>query len=164
MRGIIKEKQGFRVDSVGVFLLGAVFLFLSIGLVLLGGSVYSHIIAGSARNDDARTTFSYLANQVRRADSGAGVEIGYLGEQQALLLNHDYAGWAFVTYLYYYDGALRELFVEKGYELEPEAGLPIVWLEDIRFSIDGAGLITAKAFFSDNREEQMLLSTRTNTP
>ena len=161
MYGVIKEKQGFRADSVGVFLLGAVFLFLSIGLVMLGGSLYRNIMLSSGKNDEARTTFSYIANQVRRADESGGVQVGELNGLQALVLNQNYGGWEFVTYLYYYDGALRELFVEKGMELEPEAGLPIVWIDDMGFSADDRGLITAWASFRDGRREHILLSTRT---
>ena len=160
MQGILKEKQGFRVDSVGVFFLGAVFLFLSIGLVLLGGSVYSHIIERSAVNDNSRTTFSYISNQVRRADTYAGVEVGEFNGLNALILNHDFYGWEFATYLYYYDGAMREYFVEKGYELGPEAGSPIVWLEGLFFSEDEGGLITVRATFAQGREKQMQISLR----
>jgi len=161
MNGVIKEKQGFRIDSVGVFLLGAVFLFLSIGLVMLGGSLYRHIMVRSGENDEVRTTFSYIANQVHRADEAGGVEVGEFAGRQALLLNHDFYGWEFTTYLYYYDGALRELFVEKGFELEPEAGQVIVWLDDIRFSVDDYGLITAWASFPDGLQEKLLMSPRT---
>ena len=159
MSGIIKEKQSFHVDSVGVFMLGAVFLFLSIGLVLLGGSVYSNIMARSAENDEARTTFSYIANQVRRADGVVGAEIGELDGHHALVLYHDYYGWEFLTYLYYYDGAMREHFVEKGFEQGPEAGSPIVWMEGLRFAKDPAGLITIWATF-DGREKSMQIAAR----
>ena len=160
MNGVIKKRQGIRVDSAGVFLLGAVFLFLSIGLVMLGGSLYRHIMVTSGKNDATRTTFSFLANQVRRADASGGVEVGEFCGCQALLLSQDFDGWEFITYLYYYDGALRELIVEKGYELEPEAGLPIVWLEDMGFSADESGLITAWAAFEDGRREKLFLSAR----
>ena len=161
MNGVIKEKQRIRVDSAGVFLLGAVFLFLSIGLVMLGGLLYQRIMESSADNDQIRTTFSYIANQVRRADAGGGVEVGAWNGREALMLYQDFGGWMFVTYLYHYDGALRELFVEEGIELDPEAGLPIVWLEDVGFRADDRGLITVTATFADGQSEQMLLSART---
>lgn len=160
MNGVIKERQGIRVDSAGVFLLGAIFLFLSIGLVMLGGSLYRHIMSISAENDEARTTFSYIANQVHRADSSGGVSVGEFDGRQALLLEQNYGDWAFVTYLYYYDGALRELFVEKGTELDGSAGLPIVWLDDLGFQMDERGLITAWAEFANGRRESILISPR----
>jgi hypothetical protein len=161
MNGVLKERQGIRVDSAGVFLLGAVFLFLSIGLVMMGGSLYRHIMEVSNENDEARTTFSYIANQVHRADSSGGVSVGELGGQQALMLEQNFGGWEFVTYLYYYDGALRELFVEKGTELEKDAGLAIVWLNDLGFEQDESGLITAWAVLTNGRREQILISPRT---
>ncbi|MCL1849761.1 MAG: DUF4860 domain-containing protein [Clostridiales bacterium] len=163
MEGVLKERHKIRVDTAGVFMLGAVFLFLSIGLVMMGGSVYRSVIKGSGENDQIRTTFAYLANQVRRADAYGGVEVGEWEGQQALLLNQDFGGWEYITYLYYYDGALRELFVEKGTELDVEAGLPIVWLEGVGFEADERGLITVTALFEDGRSGQMLLSTRTQT-
>ena len=159
MEGRIKEQHKIRVDSAGVFLLGAVFLFMSIGIVMLGGSVYRYVMRGANDNDQIRTTFSYIANQVRRADTDGGVTVGQWGGQEALVLEQNYGGYAYVTYLYHYDGALRELFVEKGTDLDPEAGLPIVWIEEIGFQEGEAGLITVKAYFEDGREESMLLST-----
>ena len=161
MNGVIKEKQGIRVDSIGVFILGAIFLFLSIGLVMLGGSLYYHIMSTSGANDASRTTFSYISNQVHRADANGGVMVGELDGRQALMLEQDFGGWEFVTYLYYYDGALRELFVEKDNILDAEAGLPIVWLEGLGFEVDDQGLITAWAAFSNGRNERILISPRT---
>ena len=160
MNGVLKERKGIRVDSAGVFLLGAVFLFLSIGLVMLGGSLYHHIMMVSGENDEARTTFSYIANQVHRADAYGGVEVGELDGCQALMLEQDFGGWEFVTYLYYYDGALRELFVEKGTMLDADAGLAIVWLDGLGFEIDDQGLITARATFSNGRSERIFISPR----
>jgi len=163
MDGVLKERHKIRVDTAGVFVLGAVFLFLSIGLVMMGGSVYRSIMRGSGENDRIRTTFSYIANQVRRADAYGGVEVGEWNGKEALQLNQNYGGWEYITYLYYYDGALRELFVEKGTMLDADAGLPIVWLENVGFTADEQGLITITATFEDGRNERMLLSTRTST-
>ena len=160
MNGVIKERQRIRIDSAGVFLLGAVFLFLSIGLVMMGGSLYHHIMEVSSENDVARTAFSYISNQVHRADTLGSISVGEMGGQQALLLEQNFDDWEFVTYLYHYDGALRELFVEKGTELDKEAGLPIVWLDALGFNMDDSGLITAWAEFANGRRSQVLISPR----
>lgn len=149
-----------QADSAAVFLLGAVFLFLSIGLVILGGSVYSQTLAASSENDELRTTFSYIANQIRRADAGGAVEAGRLAEVPALLLNQDFEGIACVTYLYYWEGSLRELFVEKGSELGPEAGLPLIKLAALDFHLDDQGLLAIEAAFNSGGSRRMLLSCR----
>ena len=157
---MLKKKHLMSADSVAVFLLGAVFLFLSAGLVLLGSSVYRHVVADSQENDSIRTTLSYIANQVRRADREGGVQVGTFHGQDALLLLRDLEGIECVTYLYSWEGSLRELFVEKGFELEPEAGLPLMPLENIYFTQDGAGLIQVEAQFASGSRGQLTLALR----
>ena len=157
--GVFKERDRIRVDSAGVIVLGAVFLFLSIGLVMMGGSVYRSIMDKSDESDMTRTTFAYIANQTRRADSNGGVQVARYHDKDALLLSQVYGDYTFITHLYYYEGALRELFVEEGTELDLEAGLPIVWLEDISFKQNDRGLITVTAMFEGGRKEEMFLAT-----
>lgn len=142
-----------------MIVLGAVFLFLSIGLVMMGGSVYQSIMDRSDISDQTRTTFAYIANQVRRADNGGGVSVAEYNGKNALFLRQDYGGYTYINHLYYFDGALRELFVEEGTELDPEAGLPIVWLDDISFKRNERGLITITATFKGGLKKEMLLST-----
>ena len=159
MASVFQERDRIRVDSAGVIVLGAVFLFLSIGLVMMGGSVYNSIIDKSGASDKTRTTFAYIANQARRADAYGGVKVAEYQGRDALLLSQTYGDYTFINHLYYYDGALRELFTEKDNDLDLEAGLPIIWLEDISFTEDARGLITISALFDNGRREEMLLST-----
>jgi hypothetical protein len=156
---MMKKKAIMSADGIAVFLLGAVFLFLSVGLVLLGSSVYRRVLADSRENDQIRTTFSYIANQVRRKDVAGNVQVGKFHGQDALLLMQDVAGIECVTYLYCWDGSLRELFVEKGYELEPEAGLSLIPLENIFFTMEG-GLINVEALFANGIQSQLTLAPR----
>ena len=157
---MLKKKRLMSADGVAVFLLGAVFLFLSVGLVLLGSSVYRQVVAASQENDRIRTTLSYIANQVRRADVEGSVQLGKIHGQDALLLLRDLDGIECVTYLYYWDGSLRELFVEVGNELDLEAGLPLLPLDGISFSLNNQGLINVEARFAGGASSRLALSPR----
>jgi hypothetical protein len=157
---LLKKKHLINADGVAVFVLGAVFLFLSIGLVLLGSSVYRKVVAGSQANDNMRTTLSYIANQVRRNDAQGNIQVGEFYGQDALLLTQYLEGIECVTYLYCWEGSLRELFVEKGYELTPESGLPLIPLEDIYFSVSEEGLISVEALLSGGARGRLLLAPR----
>ena len=159
---MLKKKHLMSADSVAVFLLGAVFLFLSVGLVLLGSSVYRGVVATSQENDQMRTTLSYIANQVRRCDIDGNVQVGMFHDQDALLLLQDYDGIECVTYLYCWEGSLRELFVEIGNDLDPEAGLPLIALENIYFTLEPTGLIGVEARFADGATARLILSPRSN--
>jgi hypothetical protein len=157
---MLKKKHLMSADGVAVFLLGAVFLFLSVGLVLLGSSVYRHVVADSQENDRMRTTLSYIANQVRRSDVAGNVRVGKFHGQDALLLLQDLDGIECVTYLYCWEGSLRELFVEKGYELEPEAGLALIPLDNIFFALSEEGLINVEALFNGGSRGRLVLAPR----
>jgi hypothetical protein len=157
---MLMKKNLMRAVAVAVFLLGAVFLFLSVGLVLLGGSVYRQVVADSFENDRMRNTLSYIANQVRRNDIAGNVQVGKFHGQDALLLLQNLGGIECITYLYCWEGSLRELFVEKGFELEPEAGLPLIPLDDISFTQDGEGLINVEALFDSGSSQRLVLAPR----
>jgi hypothetical protein len=157
---MLKKKPLMSADGAAVFLLGAVFLFLSVGLVLLGGSVYRRVVADSLENDQIRTTLSYIANQVRRGDKTGNIEAGKFHGQDALLLRQDFDGIECVTYLYCWEGSLRELFVEKGNELALEAGLPLIKLDNIFFTLEEGGLIRVEALFTDNVRGRLVLAPR----
>ena len=157
---MLKKKHLLSADGVAVLLLGAVFLFLSIGLVLLGGSVYRRVVADSQENDRMRTTLSYIANQVRRTDTAGNVQVDKFYGQDALLLMQDFDGIECITYLYCWEGSLRELFVEKGFELEPQAGLPLIPLDDISFTLSGEGLINVEALFENGKSGRLVLTPR----
>ena len=157
---MLKKRRLLSADGAAVFLLGAVFLFLSVGLVLLGSSVYRRVVADSQENDRLRTTLSYIANQVRRSDVEGNVQVGAFNGQEALLLSRDLDGIECITYLYYWDGSLRELFVEKGNELAPEAGLPVMPLENISFTLTANGLINVEALLEGGARAQLVLAPR----
>jgi len=159
---MLKKKPLMNADGVAVFLLGAVFLFLSVGLVLLGGSVYRRVVADSKENDQIRTTLSYIANQARRQDINGNVQTGTFHGQDALLLTEDFGGIECVTYIYCWEGSLRELFVEKGNELTLEAGLPLIPLNSISFTQKEEGLISVEALFADGNRGQLFLKPRSD--
>ena len=156
---MMKKKTLMSASGIAVFLLGAVFLFLSVGLVLLGGSVYRRVVAHSQENDQMRTTLSYVANQVRRKDMAGNVQVGKFHGQDALLLTQNFEDIECVTYLYCWEGSLRELFIEKGYELGPEAGLPLITLENIFFTVE-EGLIGVEALFTNGSQGRLILAPR----
>ena len=64
-----------------------------------------------------------------RTDSDGDVFIGALGEEPALVLRRQSDGGSYCTYIYEYEGALRELFLKEGAEVPPENGSVIAEIE-----------------------------------
>jgi hypothetical protein len=123
-----------RLRTVAALALCALFLLLAMGLTLLGSGVYRGTVAAADENDACRTALSYLANQVRRGDTAGGVVVGALDGVPAVALSE---GEDYVTYLYCYDGQLRELYTQRGSGLTPADGLAILPLDELVISLDG---------------------------
>lgn len=117
--------------SAAVIALCGLFAVLAMGLALLSSGVYRTAAAQSDVNFTRRTALSYLVNQVRRADEAGCVGVGTFGDSDALVLTEHIEGADYLTYLYCYDGALRELYQEAGTGLLPRDGAPMLELEGL---------------------------------
>ena len=138
------SNSGRILRSALVGALCALFFLLAMGITLLSGSVYRNVAADAQARDTHRTALSYLLNQVRRcADTSEGqVLVGTFGGADTLVLPEgDY-----LTLLYCYDGALRELYTQSGSGLTAEDGIPILALDGLDISLsDGLVRFSATA-------------------
>jgi hypothetical protein len=134
MNGLTKNKSSM-LDTAVVLLLMGMFILLSIGVMVLGISVYNNTNKLSSDNYEQRTVLSYIANQVRRGDINGGVEVREFDGVEALVFRQEFDGSEYLTCLYAYDGELRELFTEDGLEQELASGVPIMPIADLSFDI-----------------------------
>ncbi|MDR1134741.1 MAG: DUF4860 domain-containing protein [Clostridiales Family XIII bacterium] len=132
----MQTKQGSSImDTAIILLLIGMFVLLSTGVLVLGISVYNNTTESASVNYTHRTALSYIANQLRRGDTGGGVEIRDLGDVKALAFKTGIDDVGYVTCLYCYDGQLRELFTEDGIEQELASGVIIMPLSGLDFEI-----------------------------
>ena len=127
-----------------VFVLAVAFLFVaSVLLVLLmGARVYGNIEEASSSRHNERVCLSYLVVKARASDRAENaVRVGTFGGAPALYLEERFDDTAYETVIYVYDGWVRELFREKGLELPPASGVPIVEAESLAFHFERAGLL-----------------------
>ena len=84
-----------------------------------------------------RTAFAYVTQKVRQADEAGRVRAGvfpveayssYYGE--ALIFTREIRDEIYETYLYAYDGSLRELTVRAGTNITPDMGAAILPAEN----------------------------------
>ncbi|MDR2133416.1 MAG: DUF4860 domain-containing protein [Clostridiales Family XIII bacterium] len=146
------------LDTAVVLLLMGMFVLLSVGVMVLGISVYNNTTELSADNYARRTVLSYIANQVRRGDAG-GVEARDIGGAEALVFRQDFGGTEYLTCLYAYDGELRELFAEDAEEQELASGVPIMPVADLSFEMRG-GMIEVTVTETSGERLSLFLTPR----
>lgn len=115
----MKPKQGQSsrhiVDILFVLALFGVFAASALMLVTLGANVYKQTVADMTDNFTERTAFSYVTEKIRQNDTADTVEIGELSGVPALIFTKQSGEETFCTYLYLYDGYLKELYTRKNF-------------------------------------------------
>ncbi len=101
------------VDVLFVLALFCVFAASALMLVTLGANVYKQIVSDMDKNFEDRTAYSYVIEKLRQNDTSGAIEIGELEGTPALMLTEQIGDEEYCTYLYLYNGFLKELSIRK---------------------------------------------------
>lgn len=103
-----------------IFTIGALFI------ILYAARTYQNIVEGSENNYNSGTLSAYISQKVHSYDTNGNVYIGTFDGIDALILEEEIDKTAYVTYIYQYNGKLRELFTAKGgSSFTPETGMSL---------------------------------------
>lgn len=109
---------------------------LCVLLVLLAGArIYRNLVDRGQEVYEQRTALQYLTTRVHQAQT---VEIGDLEGCEALILKETLEGETYTTYVYCYDGWLRELYAVAGAKLPPQAGEALLKGENLELKQEGS--------------------------
>lgn len=92
-----------------ILLFGTYVLFLLL-MLLFAAKAYRNAVKGTDENYHLRTAMSYITVKIRQHDNGQDVFLGEIQGTEALCLTDDIDGKTYTTYIYLYDGQLKELF------------------------------------------------------
>lgn len=164
------QEKHFIIDILFVLILFGVFTVSALMLVTIGSEVYRHTVDDMGKNYDTRTCISYITEKIRQndtvvaADSSlteAHIRIATLTGEPALMLTQDINGEAYCTYLYLYDGYLRELLTKSGSYLGEDtlsAGQKIIELSDFHAEWISENLLTVQLTTTDGEIHKLFVS------
>lgn len=135
--------QTRKIDTVFIVCLFMLFAMTSCILILIGAKQYHTTADAMNHNYEVRTVSSYLTEKVHQYDTSTGIAITDFAGGHALALSDTAEEQTYITYIYYYDGALRELFVGEEAVFTPESGQSIIPLDSFDVEPVHAGLIRA---------------------
>lgn len=149
--------RNHMVDLLFVLALLCVFAASALMVVLIGANVYQSIVSRMDQNFSGRTTLAYIATKVRQNDTAGGVRTQPLpGGGDALVLRQDVSGQVVETWIYHHDGALREVVLLEGGELDPESGQMVVEAQSFAVKSEGGLLKVTVEDADGNRLSQRL--------
>ncbi len=116
----LRQKR-HSIDSLFTFLLLIVFSMFTLILAGTGAAVYKNSAAHLEENYTSRTAVAYVAEKIRQHDLSDSIWLTDVEQHPALALRTTAEEAEFITYIYFYDGFLCELFIRA--ESEPSAAL-----------------------------------------
>lgn len=131
------DKKGNAVSVLFTMLLFLVFVLCALFTVLIGSRVYENINVRSDANYTGSTALSYIANKVRQGDRAGMVNVVDVDGTQVLEMKQEIGESVYVTWIYWDDGSIRELFTDTSSGLGLADGLEILECRGLKLSREG---------------------------
>ncbi len=138
----MRKQKEHVIDIVFSLSLLCVFAVCGLLVIFIGVSVYESTATNMEEAFSDRTAMSYVAKQVRQNDRIDGVDIGQVEGVTALVLKEEVGEEIFCTYIYYYDGYLREIYAKESFEPALSAGQALIEIDGFQAIMNEDGTLT----------------------
>ncbi|MEG0369295.1 MAG: DUF4860 domain-containing protein [Hungatella sp.] len=131
------ENQKGTISALFVILLFMVFVMSVFFTILIGAKVYENVNVRSERLYAGSVSLGYIANKIRQSDADGMVNLIDVEGTSVLELQQEIEGQRYVTWIYAYEGYVRELFMRPDSGLALADGMPIVAEEGLSMTEEG---------------------------
>lgn len=129
----MKDKGHIKLICEGLLLL--TFVLCTLFVVLIGSGVLDSITRRSDNNFETMITKQYIINKVHENDKRGLIDVVELEGETVLkidILDSNYS-----SYIYYYDGGLRELVADLNDGLGLKDGIKVLDCKEFKIKKDG---------------------------
>lgn len=126
-----ENKNARAVGSVAAMLVFTVFAVCVLTVLLTGAGTYRRLTERDRVVFDSRTAVRYITTRIHQSDREDGLSLRKMEEMDALVLPEQIDGECYETWIYCYDGQLRELFIQAETPVQPEDGSAVLPLESM---------------------------------
>lgn len=109
--------------------------------MILGANQYIAITDEMASHVEVRTPTAYISNKVRQNDSYGGIQVLKVEGKDILVLSEAVGETIYETWIYEYEGTLRELYIEQGQEAELGWGMEIIEIQGLTITSENNHLL-----------------------
>lgn len=131
-----RSLKSHRIDAIFPITLFLVLTIFALTVIALAAGIYENTTQRSYRNHQSRIALSYISEKIHQNDADSVITIEQFEGVNALTFTKNYHESNYYTYIYYHDGALRELFAKEGVEISLSDGKVI--LELLEFTMEEA--------------------------
>lgn len=156
----LKTSNRHMIDIVFPLTLFFVFAASALIALILAANLYGNTADRLQINDQGRTVLSYVSEKVRQSDTGGSMEISEVEGIPCFTLSAEYNNTGYTTYIYEYDGMLKELFIRSNAPVSLEDGMDITEIRSFSVNKKGDNLYQFTAIDSQGNESSLLISER----
>lgn len=154
-----RSQKNHGIDALFPITLFLVLTIFALMVIVLAAKIYENTTANSHRNHQSRIALSYISEKVHQSEDCA-ISIEQFETTNALTLTRFYEGNRYDTYIYYYDGALRELFAKEDVGFSLSDGKVILELQEFSMKEIANGLL----YFSCTDAENQMADSYVSVP
>ena len=132
----MKNKSLHSMDTVFVLILFAVFVVTALFISSSGALAYKNAVEQMEIRFNRQTCVSYITAKIRANNESGKISIGELNGIPALCITDFFGNEEYITYIYQYDGMVREMFCNAEIILDPATGSALTEAKALDFSID----------------------------
>lgn len=156
------KRNSHIIDIIFALALFCVFAASALLVVLIGAKVYQSATAAMDENFDTRTSLTYIATKIRQNDAAGAVFLTELEGAPALAIEQEIDGESYRTYIYHFDGELREIFTMSEIDALVSDGQFIMDLPGLKMEDCGGNLLRFTSVDGNGREISLNISPRCN--
>lgn len=148
------------IDFIFPIALFFVFAASSLVVLILAADIYGSTTNQLQANDENRTALSYISEKIRQNDAGGALEIATVEGIECLALAADYNDVPYTTYIYEYEGMLKELFARDDASVSLKDGKDIMEISSLTILQIDDRLYQFITVDSQDREDSLVVSER----
>ena len=148
------------IDLVFPIALFFVFAASALMVLILAADIYGSTTSRLRVNDENRSALAYIEEKIRQSDANGALEIVRIEDTDCLAITDDYDGIRCTTYIYEYDGMLKELFIRENVSFSLKNGTDILEISSLSMESLEDGLYRFVVTDSEGAESSLIASER----
>ena len=128
----VPSQKKHSIDSFAALLLFAMYVLFLLFLLLFGAGNYKASVNGLETNNNLYTAASYITTRFHQQAQADSVSLEDFQGTRSLCFRERISQKDYCTYIYFYEGALKELFTAADSQADLSMGTSLAQLSDFR--------------------------------
>lgn len=153
-----KSNLVHSIDALFVLFLFALFVTMALLVTSYCAIAYKNSAEQMEERFNTQTCINYVTAKIRANNEQDKISVTDLKGISALCISDNFNGEGYSTYIYQYDGMIRELFANDKADIDPSAGFPLTEASSLSFSLED-GLYRCELTDFDNKTTTFYVNT-----